>query len=426
MSRKQRRVNEKKRQQSEVRSLPPAQKQSDISLTRGAFLFLLGVVLTCFTLTTVDGLRLSSESPAPTAAASRNDSCRTVWQLLALPDDELEQVDIVELNLAVAREIPGKENLDITKYQRIVNQWTGEIKSRIPANQQAFYRTPNEWQNDIRFFRLTQVAGYLNEVADIDYIEDQKKVTEIRYTDPADLFLDGLIDEREGTCGNMPALHVAICRRLGWPVSLASVAAHSVCRYDDGEVVYNIETTDTDHGGMVAAATDEQLLTRFNLPPRATTQGSDLKRMTARQMLGFFISLRARHFADTDRTDLADRDYALARSLIPDHRRTYMASMDAALKTGHRLFELREVGHPLGLSQHLNRVFARESSDNGNNSIASFSGIDDIERMNQVNRANQQRLMRSFTDPAAIGQPQESGFARQPYDVQGPPGWGQK
>jgi len=232
------------------------------------------------------------------------------------------------------------------------------------------------------------------------------------------LVMCGLIDEREGTCGNMPALHVAICRRLGWPVSLATVAVHSVCRYDDGEVVYNIETTDTDHGGMVAAATDEQLLTRFNLPPRATTQGSDLKRMTAREMLGFFISLRARHFADTDRMDLADRDYALARSLLPNHRRTYLASMDTVLTTGHRLFEPQEVGHPFGLSQHLNRVFARESSGDRNSRMAVLSGIDDIERMNQVNRANQQRLREMFISPAEYGQLRNG--------VHRPPGWGQK
>lgn len=217
----------------------------------------------------------------------------------------------------------------------------------------------------------------------------------------------------------MPALHVAICRRLGWPVSLASVAAHSVCRYDDGEVVYNIETTDTDHGGMVAAATDEQLLTRFNLPPRATTQGSDLKRMTARQMLGFFISLRARHFADTNRTDLADRDYALARSLLPNHRRTYMASMDAALMKGSKLFELDEGGHPLALSRHLNMQFASSRAD-GNNS---FDEINETNRMNESARQKRERDLQFFMRSNSNGPNQIPSPGATQYGVHGPNMW---
>src|SRR5262249_50895476 len=80
--------------------------------------------------------------------------------------------------------------------------------------------------------------------------------TKVRYTDPSDLFLNGVMETRRGTCGNMSMVHVALAWRLGWPVSLACVHSHHITRYDDGRVRYNIEATDTGRGGFVAP-TDE-------------------------------------------------------------------------------------------------------------------------------------------------------------------------
>ena len=143
----------------------------------------------------------------------------------------------------------------------------------------------------------------------------------------------------------MPTLHVAIARRLGWPVSLASVKSHFISRYDDGEVYHNIEATNTHPGGFVSNP-DEMYIQRFDLPPRAISSGSDLRRLSTREMLGVFVAFRARHFLDIGDLDRADRDYALARVLIPTHRRTYIAAMAPFLHQGSRLLEPSELGHP--------------------------------------------------------------------------------
>ena len=92
------------------------------------------------------------------------------------------------------------------------------------------------------------------------------------YTDPSDLFLNGVIDTRRGTCANMAALHVALGWRLGWPVSLACVASHFVCRYDDGQVTHNIEATQSGHGGF-RSDPDEYLIKKHELPPVAIASG---------------------------------------------------------------------------------------------------------------------------------------------------------
>jgi len=183
-------------------------------------------------------------------------------------------------------------------------------------------------------------------------------------------------------------MHVAIGQRLGWPVSLASAGSHTVCRFDDGQVVYNLEATRTGEGGFVAG-TDAQYAERFNLPPRAIAQGMDLHPMTARQMLAHFIMLRGRHYSDTDRHDLADRDYALARSVLPNNRVLLMSAMDASVRRSLQVFEPGERGHPIELANWLNAQLQprHEASAWMDQHLA------EVARINAMNRRNQERMM---------------------------------
>ena len=58
----------------------------------------------------------------------KNKNCLTLWELLALLDDELEQVDVVILNLTVAKEIPSLATLDISHYVDVVDSWLAQFK----------------------------------------------------------------------------------------------------------------------------------------------------------------------------------------------------------------------------------------------------------------------------------------------------------
>jgi hypothetical protein len=270
---------------------------------------------------------------------------RSVWQAAALGDDELEQADLVELNLAVAAGVPSLADMEPDRYVRAVDGWTSRFAAWLPGAEATFRATPSKWNGDVRFFRAGMLAGFLGHEVGLRYIEDQKHATAIRYTDPADLFLNGLIDTKHGTCASLPTLHVAIARRLGWPVSLACARGHLISRFDDSEVVHNVEMTSV-HPGAFCSDTDEAYVKRFELPRRAIDCGSDLRRLTAREMLGVFVALRARHFADVGNWDSADRDFALARALFPAHRSTYVAAMVPLLRRGAKLFDPDEVGHP--------------------------------------------------------------------------------
>jgi len=225
----------------------------------------------------------------PIAVQAEAPGQRSVAQLITLSDAELEQVDIVEMNIAVARGIPGLEKLDYDHYRSTVDKWTDQFRLLLAAKEFDFRKNPERFKNDINFFRLGLLAEFLDYHVGVAYVENQKQALKrglksISYTDPGHLMLHGLIDTKRGTCATMPTLHVAIGRRMGWPVSVSCAKSHFICRYDDGEVVYNIESTDTGRGGF-AAPTDQEYIDRQGVSPRAIACGSDLKILTARQML---------------------------------------------------------------------------------------------------------------------------------------------
>jgi len=318
---------------------------------------------------------------------------RTVAQLAALTDDELERADVVEMNIALAREIPALEDLDYDKYRRIVDGWTDQFRPWLPTVEHTFHQDPGKYQNDINFFRLGMLAQFLDQTVGIRYNEQEKQAqiearksgrkAQIFYTNPGDR-----------PCVTMPTLHVAIGRRMGWPVGLACADSHYVCRYDDGKRIYNIETTDTGRGGF-AAGSDEDYIKKEGVSRKAIAVGSDLRKLTAREMLGVFVQARARHFIDTGKTDLAARDYALAHTLFPCSRKIYMGVMDALIPVGEKLFARNELGHPISLAAYLSSRYAPRGNATGlaRSLIHRPAPFADVQRLNEINRRNMQRMM---------------------------------
>ncbi|NLW83504.1 MAG: hypothetical protein GXY41_03720 [Phycisphaerae bacterium] len=320
---------------------------------------------------------------------------RSVMELLALPEEKLSKVDILELNLAVAREIKGLENLDYNHYKQVVDSWTQQFLQWLPVVEQEFYQNPGKWENDINFARMGALAQWLDQAGGIAYIEEQKKAKEVQYTDPSHLLVYGLIDTKRGTCGNMSVLHVAMGRRCGWPVSLACVNAHYICRYDDGKNIYNFETTDTGRGGF-AMERDEGYIKEFNLSKRAISSGSDLRSLTARETLAVFVNLRARYYRDTNQMDLADRDYSLARAIFPNYRKLNTMALPCYVWRASELFEPGEFGHPTSFFSYLNSQFPAERRY-----IPPQHTIDDVMRMNEANRRRMEAQNPSVRPPVS-------------------------
>jgi Transglutaminase-like superfamily len=242
-------------------------------------------------------------------------SCR-LEELIGLDHERLARVDPLLMNLVVARGV--LRHLDMASYQRQADQWAEEVRRYLVEDEPAFHRSPCDWKNDLAFFRLGVMCWYVDEVLGIRYREDQRDLKTVAYTDPSDIFLYGVMDSRRGTCGNMPALHVALGWRLGWPVSLACAGWHLLCRYDDGQRTHNIEATNNGRGGFHSHP-DDYYRQEYHLPAESIQCGSDLTALRPRQLLGLFVGLRARHWQDIGRRKDAGRDYRLASDLFPSN-----------------------------------------------------------------------------------------------------------
>lgn len=281
-------------------------------------------------------------------------------QLLALTDEELAHLDPLVMNLVVAKTIPGLENLDIDRYVRIVDGWAAQLSAKLKYDERiGFQKTPWKWNHDIHFFRMGQLASFVNTELGVRYIEEQKHATSVAYADPSDLFMNGVIDRRKGTCANMPLLHVVLARRLGWPASLACVNSHFVCRFDNGETVFNIEATHA-ADNMFSAGTDEEFRQRLGVPDKAIESGSDLRSLTATQLLATFIGAKGRHLRDLGREELLPPAYSafvLAHYLFPRSRQILPGAAEALVYHGDQIFNSDEHGHPLSLAHWITNAF---------------------------------------------------------------------
>ncbi len=253
--------------------------------------------------------------PPVTAPASR-----PLWeQLLAWDEERLARTDPAVLNLEVAKGIPDLKDLDVEPYCRLLDHTAAGFARWLPTAEREFQADPAGWNNDLVRFRLGMLSQYLEQVLGVRYNEDQRDVKKIQYTNPGDLFLNGVLDTRQGTCGNMAVLYLSVCWRLGWPVFLALTGWHEICRYDDGTRTLNVETTAIGEGGF-GTPPDEYYIAKYNLLPEWITSGSDLTALRPRQMLGSFFGSRGRYWYDRRDALGATDDYRRATELFPQSR----------------------------------------------------------------------------------------------------------
>jgi hypothetical protein len=262
------------------------------------------------------------------------------WEdLMSRSDAELARTDPLVMNLLVARGIPSLAQLNIDPYRRKADHIAADIQRRLPSDEREFWKTPEDWANCIHLFRLGVMCQYLDQDVGIAYKEDQRELKQVSYTDPNDLFLTGVLDTLRGTCGSMAELHLALGWRLGWPVSLTLVKWHCMLRFDNGQVVWNLEATDTGRGGF-SCRDDAYHIEKWGIDPAHIRGGADLVTLTPRQVLGVFIGSRARHYFDTRRVTEARRELALALRLYPQSRayRGLLASCHIWESVGHVTF----------------------------------------------------------------------------------------
>ena len=233
----------------------------------------------------------------------------------SLSPDEIANVDIARLNLSCAVGLPGGENLNIEEKLSHLDQWAKHVQRETDRHLYRFNADPAEYNNSEAYFRMLMLICIVQEDFDVHY--NPERIEEPDFTNSKDLLIHGLIDDDNGgTCVSMPALYVAVGRRLKYPISLAVTRAHVFVRWDDPKTgeCFNIEGTNR---GM-NTPDDEYYFTNPQRLTKSERQNDWFVRtLKPAEELALFLMQRGHCLEDVGRPDEALIAYSLAHHLAP-------------------------------------------------------------------------------------------------------------
>ncbi|MHC4444554.1 MAG: transglutaminase family protein [Planctomycetota bacterium] len=238
--------------------------------------------------------------------------------LLAMDDHALENIDPLEMDLAVARTTPGCESLDVERYKHTVDRWAEHVRQETDRYLYKFQQKPADYNDSLAYFKALVLATVIGQDFKVSY-----HVESITFDDPQDLFIHGIIDSSRGTCVSLPVLYMALGWRLGYPIKAVTVPKHIFCRWEDPKTGerFNIEAAGA---GGLADHPDEYYKTwPTPLHDKDIESGSALKTLTMREFLGLKIATRGDYFWKKNMKAEAITSYALAHQLFPTNRTTF-------------------------------------------------------------------------------------------------------
>lgn len=265
----------------------------------------------------------STRSPDLSTAIVRS-SLSSHYDLLAMSPDDLGKVDLAVSNLSCAKGLPGAENLDIPAIQLKLDEWATKIKAEI---QRHLYRVTDpryadHYAHSEARLRAEFIVQCLQEDCGVHYNMD--RVRQVDFSNPADLFIHGMVNNTNGgTCSSMPVLYAAIGRRLGYPIKLVLAKQHVFCRWDDGKERFNIEAAS--NGGIDYPPDEHYRTWPIAISDTEMKSGEFLKSLTPQEELATFLLQRASCLRAHRRTNEERACLAEALQLMPNSRTLQMA-----------------------------------------------------------------------------------------------------
>lgn len=284
------------------------------------------------------GVKAADEKPSDKPAAKSEDKVKpesfrqpkTLSELLALPPDQIEKVDVALINLLCAEGLHGSEDLDVDYFTRTLNAWAAHVESETKRNQHLFDEHPEKFKNSVAYFRMAMLATVLVQDLRIRYSPEREKQLEnghiLRwedekafFADSKDVFIHGLLTGKHyGTCASLPFLYVAIGRRLGYPVTLATTKTHRYVRYDEGNGKHlNVEATE--HRAFLTPSDDE-----YKNPWDMRLSDDEVKGMvylqpmSNKEILGHSLLSRSAVLRSMKQYDKQAETWATAARYLPD------------------------------------------------------------------------------------------------------------
>ncbi|MCX6917480.1 MAG: hypothetical protein NT167_31345 [Verrucomicrobia bacterium] len=296
------------------------------------------ILLACLTFVGTGTLRADEKAPDKPAAKTGDEAKaegfkqpKTLAELLALPPDQLDKVDVALINLLCAEGLRGSEILDTDYLTRTLNGWAAHVESETKRNYHLFEEHPEKFKNSLAYFRMAMLATVLVQDLRIQYNPEREKQLEnghiLRsdndekafFADSKDVFIHGLLgDKHYGTCASMPFLYVAIGRRLGYPVTLATTATHFYVRYEEGNGKHlNVEATE--HRAFLTPSDDEYKNPwEMHLSDDEVKGMAYLQPLSNKQILGHSLLTRSAVLRSMKQYDKQAETWATAARYLPD------------------------------------------------------------------------------------------------------------
>jgi hypothetical protein len=240
---------------------------------------------------------------------------RTVQQFLCLSDEELGRQDVAELNLVCARDLPGCENIDVEGCLRTLDSWAQIVGMETNRLAPRFHAEPSRYENSWSYFRTLVLVTVLQRDLGVRY--NPAKIPDEAVFEPSDVFINGVVEGRGGTCASLPVIWAAIGRRLGYPIKLVSTKKHLFARWDAPRERFNIEAS----GRGLNCFSDDYFRTgRYQLTKEQERDSGAIQSKTPRQELAGFLVERGSQWLERGTYRKAAKCFAWASALAPENK----------------------------------------------------------------------------------------------------------
>jgi hypothetical protein len=190
--------------------------------------------------------------------------------LINKTDDELAALDTAVVNMACAVGLPGIERFDPARCLEKMDAWTENVRQRTRDGMKWFHESPGKYRHSEAFFRTIVLARSLSDLG-LRY-NQAKRALEVPLA-AEDSFIHGILLGEGGTCASLPVVHVAVGRRLGYPLKLVPArseqAGHLFFRWDGDGDRFNVDAQGT---GFTSEPDDFYRTGFYAVSPEVETQ----------------------------------------------------------------------------------------------------------------------------------------------------------
>lgn len=244
--------------------------------------------------------------------------------LLALLPNALQAVDIAQMNLLSAQNLPGAEGLDVNRCLAVLDEMAQRVRVETERHWYRFRQDPGQFENSEGYFRMIFMAVVLAEDFQVKYAPDkigtaaQAGTGDGFFANVEDVFLHGLTGAKhQGTCSSLPVLQVAVGRRLGYPLKLVTTKGHLFVRWEDARERFNIEAAGQ---GVNRFSDDYYRHWPLEVSAEEILADGHLKSLSSAGELAVFLSIRGMCLKEARRYGDAAYSFREAARLAPDCR----------------------------------------------------------------------------------------------------------